>query len=168
MQMDAGLDTGDMLLTAATPIGDEDTAATLHDRLADIGARLVLRGLDELAQGRLQPVPQPAQGVCYAHKIDKSEGLLDWQAPAELLARRLRAFDPFPGGSTELAGQPLKVWRGQPVPGAGVPGQVLSAGPGRLVVACGTGALELLEVQAPGGRRMPARDYLLRHPAAAG
>ncbi|MDP2006124.1 MAG: methionyl-tRNA formyltransferase [Rubrivivax sp.] len=164
MQMDAGLDTGAMLLTEATPIAPEDSTGTLHDRLAAIGARLVVQALADLARGALQPIAQPAAGVTYAHKIDKAEAVLDWQAPATVLARRLRALDPYPGGTAELGGQALKVWRAQALSATGTPGQVLQMGDGRLVVACGDGALELLEVQLPGGRRIAAREFLQRHP----
>ncbi|MDE2370326.1 MAG: methionyl-tRNA formyltransferase [Burkholderiales bacterium] len=168
MQMDAGLDTGAMLLAEATAIGADDTAATLHDRLAAIGARLIVAALDDLAQARLAPVAQGAQGVTYAHKIDKAEGAIDWAAPAAVIERRLRAFDPFPGCSAEIGGQTVKVWRGRVVEGAaGLPGQRLERGEGRLVIACGEGALELLELQLPGGRRIAAREFLQRHPGAS-
>ena len=166
MQMDAGLDTGAMLLAEALPIVPTDTSATLHDRLAALGARLIDQALALLAQGALQPRPQPAEGVTYAHKIEKAEAAIDWQVPAAVVERRLRAFDPFPGATAVLGGQPVKVWRGRVVPGSGVPGQVLQAGEGRLVVACGQDALELLEVQLAGGRRIPAREFLQRHPVA--
>ncbi|MBK8864635.1 MAG: methionyl-tRNA formyltransferase [Betaproteobacteria bacterium] len=166
MQMDAGLDTGAMLLAEALPIVPTDTSATLHDRLAALGARLIDQALALLAQGALQPRPQPAEGVTYAHKIEKAEAAIAWQAPAAVVERRLRAFDPFPGATAVLGGQPVKVWRGRVVPGSGVPGQVLQAGEGRLVVACGQDALELLEVQLAGGRRIPAREFLQRHPVA--
>jgi methionyl-tRNA formyltransferase len=164
MQMDAGLDTGAMLHTQATPITPADTSATLHERLAVVGARLLLQVLDGLARGALHPVPQPAAGVSYAHKIDKAEAALDWRQPAAVLERRLRAFDPFPGGATELDGQALKVWRAQIVPGQGAPGQRLPDAASRLVVACGDGALELLEVQSPGGRRITGAEFVQRHP----
>jgi methionyl-tRNA formyltransferase len=167
MQMDAGLDTGDMLLSETTPIGSDDTSALLHDRLAALGARLVVQGLHALARGGLHAQPQPDQGVTYAHKIDKAESAIAWQAPADAIERRIRAFDPFPGCSFDWAGQPLKVWRARVLPGQGVPGQRLPAGDGRLLIACGQGVLELLEVQAPGGRRVATRDFLLRHPGTA-
>jgi methionyl-tRNA formyltransferase len=168
MHMDAGLDTGAMLLKQATPITPDDTSATLHDRLAAIGARLVVQGLADLARGALQPVPQPAEGVSYAHKITKAEGAIDWQQPAAVLERRLRAFDPFPGAAAEIGGQAVKVWRARVVPGTGRPGQRLAAAEGRLVVACGEGALDLLELQLPGGKRITARDFVQRHPLATG
>ena len=167
MQMDAGLDTGEMLLTEATAIGAGDTSTTLHNRLAAIGARLVVQGLADLAQGRLQPVAQPAVGATYARKIDKAEAAVNWRDSAADIERRLRAFDPFPGATAVLLGQPLKLWRGLVVAAAGEPGQVLQASSGRLVVACGADALELLQVQHPGGRRIGAGEFLLRLPQAA-
>ena len=167
MQMDAGLDTGAMLLTEATAIGEEDTTTTLQDRLAGIGARLMLRVLEQITQGTLQPVPQPAMGATYAHKIAKTEAPMDWQQPAAVLERRLRAFDPFPGGAAQIAGQAVKLWRGRVVPGQGTPGALIPVGDGRLVVACGEDALELLELQLPGGRRTSARGFLQRHATGA-
>lgn len=160
MRMDAGLDTGAMLLRQAVPIGVEDTAATLHDRLATLGATLIVQALRDLP--RLQSVPQPEAGANYAAKIDKSEAAIDWNRPAAEVERRLRAFDPFPGCTAEIAGQPVKVWRGRVVQGLGEPGQRLPGGDGRLVVACGSGALEITELQLPGGRRGVARDFLQR------
>lgn len=161
MQMDEGLDTGDMLLLGSEAIGAGDTTASLHDRLAALGARLVVQALAGLEQGLLQRRPQPAEGVTYAHKIAKTEAALDWTRPAAELERRLRAFDPFPGCTADIDGQPLKLWRGRVVPAGGTPGQRLDF-PGRLVVACGQDALELLDVQQPGGRRVPAADFLRR------
>jgi len=165
MRMDAGLDTGPMLLDESLPITDEDTAATLHDRLASLGATLIVQALARLPH--LVPRAQPGDGVTYARKIEKSEAAIDWQEPAALLERRLRAFDPFPGCTCEIHGQPLKVWRGRvaKVETASPPGTVLAAGTGRLVVACGgpaRQALEILEVQVPGGRRIPAHEWLAR------
>ena len=169
MQMDAGLDTGAMLLTEATPIGADDTTTTLHDRLAAIGARLVLQGLQAAQAGTLQARPQPAEGVSYAHKIDKAEAAIDWQADAAAIERRLRAFDPFPGATTLLGGQTVKLWRGRVVANAtgAAPGQWLPDSDGRLVMACGTGALECLELQLPGGRRISAREWRQRFPDLA-
>ncbi len=164
MQMDAGLDTGAMLLTEATPIGPDDSAATLHDRLAEIGARLIVEALARVAAGSLPSMPQPAEGVTYAKKIEKAEAAIDWAEPAEQIERRLRAFDPFPGATAEILGQPLKIWRARVVAGSAAPGQLLPVGEGALVVACGAGALELLEVQLPGGKRTGAREFLQRVP----
>ena len=168
MQMDAGLDTGAMLLKQALPIGEADTTATLHDHLAQMGAEMIVQALADLDRGALRPQVQPEEGVTYAHKIEKAEAQIDWTAAAAQLARRVRAFDPFPGCSTELEGLAFKVWRAQVVPGHGRPGQRLPAGPGRLVVACGQDALEVLEVQLAGGRRVAARELVQRLPALAG
>ena len=168
MQMDAGLDTGDMLLTEATDITADDSTATLHDRLAAMGARRVVQALALAQQGALQPQKQPSDGATYASKIDKAEATIDWQQPAAVLERRIRAFDPFPGCSTTLAGQPLKLWRARVLAGEGTPGRVLATETGRLVVACGQGALEVLELQQAGGRRIAARDFLLRQSLGSG
>ena len=170
MQMEAGLDTGAMLLVAETPIGEADTASTLHDRLSTLGAELIVEAVDRLGQNPLSGTPQPAVGVTYAHKIEKAEATIDWRADSGLIDRRLRAFDPFPGGVTTLDGAALKVWRGEPVAGAGdaPPGSVIDAGPDGLTVACGQGALRLTELQRPGGPRLAARDWLQRTPVLVG
>ncbi len=173
MQMDAGLDTGAMLLTAPEPIRTDDSTATLHDRLAALGARLVVDGLARLAAGPLPGTAQPLDGVTYAHKIDKSESAIDWAQPAAAIERRLRAFDPFPGASFVLDGEPVKLWRARLRPaadGAGAaPGWVLAAQDGRLTVACGSGtALDLLQLQRPGGRREDAAAFLQARPGLAG
>jgi len=168
MQMDAGLDTGDMLLAEAVDIAADDTTGTLHDRLAALGGRLVVQALAHAEAGTLARTPQPAAGATYAHKIDKAEALLDWRQPAAVLERRIRAFDPFPGAGALLDGEPFKVWRAQPAPGHGEPGEVLAADGDRLLVACGDGALRLAELQRPGGKRVPARAFLQAHPGLAG
>ncbi len=165
MQMDAGLDTGAMLLAQASPIADDDSTATLHDRLAALGAGLVVQALREL--DTLRPQPQPEAGVTYAHKIDKAEGAIDWALPAAQIERRVRAFDPLPGCSFALDGAAVKLWRARVVPGRGTPGLVLAGGD-RFVVACGEGALELLQLQAAGGRRLAVADFLHGHPVTAG
>ena len=171
MQMDAGLDTGDMLLVAREPIHADDTTASLLGRLAVLGARLVVQGLE----GAPPPcTPQPAAGVRYAHKIDKAEAAIDWRAPAALIERRVRAFDPFPGASLSLAGEPVKLWRARVRPAppgqalTAPPGQVLAAADGRLTVACGEGALDLLQLQRPGGRRIDAAALLQARPGLLG
>ena len=157
MQMDAGLDTGDVLLTRTLPIEPTDTGASLHDRLSALGARTIVDALARLAGGGLRAVRQPADGVTYAHKIGKHEAALDWHAGAATLERRVRAFDPFPGTTLVDRGTTLKVWRALVRPGGrGAPGEVIGTLPGPLVVACGDGALELIELQRPGGRRLPA------------
>ena len=166
MQMDAGLDTGDMLLMAEDAIRPDDTTARLHDRLAVLGGALCVQGL---AAAGLTRTPQPAEGVTYAHKIDKTEGAIDWTLPAVVIERRLRAFDPFPGASFSLDGEQLKLWRASVVPGTGTPGQVLSATPAALDVACGDGqALRLLQLQRPGGKRITAAALLQQKPDLAG
>ena len=166
MQMDAGLDTGDMLLAEACEIRADDTTATLHDRLAAQGARLIVQALALAEQGGLHPRRQPDEGVTYAHKIDKAEAAIDWRLGAQALERRMRAFDPFPGCTADIAGQGLKIWRARVVDQSGTPGQVLRADCSSLVIACGQQALELLDVQLPGGKRIGARDFLQRHPLA--
>ncbi len=168
MQMDAGLDTGDMLLIEREPIRAEDTTARLHDRLAALGGRLIVEALELAACGGLQATPQPEAGVNYAHKIEKAESAIDWQQDAAQIARRLRAFDPFPGGQAQLEGETLKIWRAEPAEGAGAPGEVLAAEAGGLVVACGQGALRLLELQRAGGKRLGAAAFLQSRPIALG
>jgi methionyl-tRNA formyltransferase len=169
MQMDEGLDTGDMLLTQDEPIHPDDTTGSLHERLATLGARMVLRALDAVDAHTLVRRPQTAEGVSYAHKIGKSEAAIDWRADAAVIERRLRAFDPFPGATTQLGGQTLKCWRGEVVEGpTGAPGEVLAADAVGLLVACGTNALRLTSLQRPGGRRLSAREFLAGHPVAPG
>ena len=166
MQMDAGLDTGDMLLVAPEPVHPDDSSASLHDRLARLGGELVVQAL---AGCPLLRTPQPAAGVCYAHKITKAEAGIDWHQPAPLIERRLRAFDPFPGASFELDGETIKLWRARLRPEAlGLPGQVLVAQDGRLTVACGAGGLDLLQLQRPGGRRIDAAAFLQARPGLLG
>jgi methionyl-tRNA formyltransferase len=168
MQMDAGLDTGDMLLEAREAIRADDSTATLHDRLAALGGRLIVEALELAACGGLHPVKQPAEGVSYAHKIEKAEAAIDWRLPAAVIERRLRAFDPFPGASGVLAGETIKVWRALPCTGSGRPGEVLSVGEAGVEVACGEGALRLTELQRAGGKRLPAAAFLSGHPIAPG
>ena len=161
MQMDAGLDTGDMLLVERLPIAPDDTTGSLHDKLATLGGRLVVEALELAACGGLQRTPQPAEGVTYAHKIDKAEAAIDWTQPALAIERRMRAFDPFPGASSEYGGETLKLWRAQALPGASAePGIVVQAGPAGIDVATGDGMLRLLELQRPGGKRLAAADLL--------
>jgi methionyl-tRNA formyltransferase len=161
MQMDAGLDTGPMLLAEATPIGPRETAATLHDRLSGMGARLVLRALAESPA----PIPQPEAGATYAPKLAREDAWLDWTRDAVALDRQVRAFDPWPGTACRLGQAPLKVLAAEPEPGSGAPGTVLDD---RLLVACGHGALRLLRVQAAGRRAMAAEDFLRGQPIPPG
>ncbi|WP_431820823.1 methionyl-tRNA formyltransferase [Burkholderia sp. F1] len=171
MQMDAGLDTGAMLHDARVMITPDDTTATLHDRLAAEGARLIVDALVQLERtGSLPAAPQPADGVTYAEKIGKHEAALDWREPADVLARRVRAFDPFPGGVATLDGAALKLWAAAPVDARGdaAPGTIVDAGPDGVIVACGSGALCVTQLQKPGGKRLPAREFLAGAPLAAG
>jgi len=168
MQMDEGLDTGPMLLRRAIPIGIDDTTATLHDRLATLGGELVVEALAGLAAGTLRAEPQPAEGVTYAAKIARAESVIDWREPAEVIARRVRAFDPFPGAVSDLRDTAIKFWSARAVPGAGAPGEVLAAGGGGVVVASGEGALCATELQRPGARRMGVEDFLRGFPIAPG
>lgn len=160
MQMDAGLDTGAMLLARSLPITPDDTGHTLHDKLCPLGATLIVEALHALAHSPLPPTPQPTEGVTYAHKLKREESLIDWHAPAATLERRLRAFDPFPGCVAMWQDTPIKLWRGEVVPASGAPGTVLDVSPQGVTVACGEGALRLTELQKPGGRRLSAADFL--------
>ena len=173
MQMDAGLDTGDMLLVEKTPIAPTDTTAVLHDRLADLGGRMIVEALELAACGGLQPVPQPAEGVTYAHKIEKAESEIDWSLPAHVIGQRIRAFDPFPGASTALQGEAIKVW-GYEIDSCSRLsnercGQILASGPEGVTVACDEGgALRLTILQRAGGKRLPVADFLRGFPLPVG
>ena len=165
MQMDEGLDTGPVLLMEPVDLAPQETTASLHDKLADVGGRLMVEALELLACGGLQPRPQAEEGVCYAHKIEKAEAPLDWSQPALSLERRIRAFDPFPGATARFGDEVLKVWKAQarPDPSSNavaaqpvMPGTVLAVHPDGVEVACGQGSLMLLELQRAGGRRQPA------------
>ena len=161
MQMDAGLDTGPMLLERALPIAADATGGSLTAALAVLGAELIVQALGQLE--RLVARAQPADGASYARKIDKAEAAIDWTASAAVIERRIRAFDPFPGCTAEIGGHTVKIWRAAVVPApAAAPGTRLDAGAGRLVIGCGRDALEVLELQLPGGRRQPAREALAR------
>ena len=162
MRMDEGLDTGDIVSTSVESIGPQDTAGTLHDRLAALGARDIVRALSDLQTGgKVSSQPQPTDGVTYAHKIDKAEAAIDWREPAEVIERRIRAFDPFPGCTFAVDGQTVKLWRARVHPHlTGAAGTVVDVSAAGLVVACGVGAIECLEVQRPGGRRQPASEWL--------
>ena len=164
MQMDAGLDTGDMLLVKAMPVAPQATTATLHDQLAALGGQCIVQAL--AAPDALARTPQPAEGITYAHKIEKAEAALDWALDAPVLARRIRAFDPFPGMTVPLsqngATETIKLWaasaeaRSADLP----PGTVVSADASGVRVACGNGQLCLTQLQRPGGKRLNAADFL--------
>ena len=162
MQMDAGLDTGDMCLIERLPIGPTDTTASLHDQLAVLGGRLIVEALEMSACGGLPRTPQPAEGVTYAHKIEKAESWMDWRLSATELDRRLRAFNPFPGGATQCGSEVIKLWAATPeaYTGSAQPGTVLAADADGVLVACGAGALRLVQLQRAGGKRLAAADFL--------
>jgi methionyl-tRNA formyltransferase len=172
MQMDAGLDTGPILDTARVPVDPRESAGTLERKLAAQGALCLVAYLRRLAAGAVSPpVPQPAVGATYASKIRKSEAAIDWSAPAALIDRVVRAFDPVPGASTVLAGEPVKVWRARPLASAvrdAAPGTVLATDGGAIVVACGDGAIGLEELQSAGGRRIGAAAFVAGRRVAPG
>lgn len=159
MQMDEGLDTGDMLAVRETKLEPDVTASTLHDRLSAMGAELIVETLAELSAGDIQPRPQPEEGVTYAAKLDKAEGRIDWSNPAIKIDRLVRAFTPWPGVWFEYANERIKVFAVRIVEGSGdiVPGTVLDEA---LTVACGDGAIQILELQRPGKKRAFAQDVL--------
>ena len=163
MQMDAGLDTGGMLAQSSIPIAPDETAGSLHDRLASLGARMVVELLRKLKTDPVVATPQPLEGVTYARKIEKHEALIDWRKSCAALDREIRAFDPVPGARTSIDGFEIKVWRAQPLAGRGEPGLVESAGDEGVVVSCGDGALRLTELQRAGGKRLGAREFLRGH-----
>ncbi|MEB2397974.1 MAG: methionyl-tRNA formyltransferase [Alcaligenaceae bacterium] len=164
MQMDQGLDTGDMLLARALPITPEHTAATLHDALAQMGAQAIVEAVEAAEANVLRATPQPAEGVTYAAKLEKSEAPLDFTQPAEQLARRVRAFNPVPGSTMRLPGlaDPVKVWRAAALPGrpAAQPGDIVAVGAEGVDVATADGVLRLLELQKAGGKRQPVAAFV--------
>ncbi|MHC3924052.1 methionyl-tRNA formyltransferase [Alcaligenes nematophilus] len=164
MQMDEGLDTGDMLVRSELAIRDDHSAATLHDDLAQLGAQALLEALQQVRDGTLQATPQPEEGVTYAEKLSKAESVLDLSQPAKELERRIRAFDPVPGSTLSLPGleQPVKVWRAQALEQthSAEPGQVLNVSAQGIDVACGEGVLRLLELQKAGSKRQPVAVFV--------
>ena len=160
MEMEEGLDTGPMLLIERIAIEDTDTTGSLHDKLAALGGKMIVDALRRMEQGPLEAVPQPDAGVTYAAKIGKEEAKLDWSLPALDLARKVRTFNPFPGAHGQAGTTTIKIWNAQPADGHGQPGQVLQADAYGIVVACGTGALRLTELQKPGGKRLAAAEFL--------
>jgi len=173
MQMDAGLDTGDMLFSDVRNIADDDTTASLHDRLAELGGALVVRALADAQAGALQPVKQPEAGITYAHKIEKAEAAIDWREPATVIDRRVRAFNPFPVASAQLGTEVIKLWRVSVDKETinvqnQAPGTVLSADAQGVRVACGEGVLRVTELQRAGGKRLSAADFLRGFPISMG
>ena len=165
MQMEAGLDTGPVLLRGAFSIEASDTTATLHDRLAELGATLVVEALGKLP---LPAEPQAAAGVTYAHKIEKAEALIDWSKSATELDQHIRAFNPFPGAQALFGGQTVKLWQATPVAGEGEIGTILAVDRSRVVIACGEGALAVSELQKAGGKRLPVQQFLAGHALKVG
>jgi methionyl-tRNA formyltransferase len=169
MQMDAGLDTGDMLLRHACPINDDDNAQTLHDKLAALGAVSILEALHLLATNRLAPVRQDNDAACYAPKLLKSEAMIDWNQDAEQIARAVRAYNPFPVCQARLHDTVLKIWQAEIRPDQhGKPGEVLVVDRSGITVACGKDALRLTVLQRPGGRAQPAAQLLQALPVHPG
>ena len=163
--MEAGLDTGPVLLAESLPIVSDDTTGALHDKLAELGAQMIVKALHQLP---LKPNPQPGTGACYAVKIEKSEAALDWRLPAAQLDRKIRAFNPFPGAFADLDGFAIKIWRADQMTICGTPGQIVSIDTDGIVVACGEGSLRLTELQKPGGKRLPVAQFLAGNPIAEG
>jgi methionyl-tRNA formyltransferase len=166
MRMEAGLDVGSMLNSRSTRISPTDTAKTLHDRLAEMGAELICESLDDLSGGRIREVVQPAEGVTYAEKIEKSEALIHWQQSAEQIDRQVRAFNPWPMAETRFNGGQLRIWDAEPIEapaggqGAMPPGTVLTAAQEGIDVVCGSGVLRILRLQLAGRKPLPAAQFL--------
>lgn len=169
MQMDEGLDTGAMIAATSETISPNDTTATLHDRLAALGGRMIVQALMQLARdGQLSATPQPEDGVNYAAKISKQEAVLDFRQPAAVLERRIRAFYPFPGATAQIGDVALKVTAAQLSRAHGLPGEVLVSDASGVTVACGDGALTFTELQKPGGKRLAAAAFLQGFPIIVG
>lgn len=162
MQMEAGLDTGPMLLTASTPISDRDSGATLHDRLADMGAQLLVQALDEIADNKLQATPQDDQLATYAHKLSKEEAQINWQLSAEELERTIRAFNSWPVAYSQLDNKTVRIWQAKIVHKTvdAAPGTILQADADGILISCGEDCLLLTELQLPGSRAMSAKHLL--------
>lgn len=173
MKMDAGMDTGDILVQRGTPITPADDAQTLHDRLARLGAQVLVETIPNYVAGKITPRAQPAEGVSYTRKISKEDGCINWNQPAPVLQNRVRAFLPWPGAHTQIVisgkSQTLKIWRAEVVDRAdGVAGEILAAGQSGFVVRCGEQALKILQLQLEGGRRLHAEEFLRGHPLGVG
>ncbi len=168
MQMDAGLDTGPVLMQEKLSILEDDTMGTLHDRLAELGAKLMAQALDELEAGVVKAIPQSAEGVTYAAKLNRREARVDWREGAVTVNRQVRALNPSPGADARVRGMELKIWRCATAAGQGYPGEILNVGPRGLCVACGEGALLITELQRSGGKRMAVAEFLRGFPLSAG
>ena len=169
MQMDRGLDTGAMLMCAPLPIADQDTAQTLHDKLAALGASAIVSALRRLEHGALHAQAQDDGAATYAAKLSKAEGLIDWHRSATEIARAVRAFNPFPVAQARFGGETWRIWQASAVDrGGGTPGEILRADKDGILVGCGEGALLLTEIQKAGGKRLPAASFLAGNPVTAG
>jgi len=165
MRMEAGLDTGPILASSRVSIEARDTAKTLHDRLAPVGAQLMAETLDGLSSGRAREAAQPADGVTYAAKIDKAEAQIQWQRSAEEISRQVRAFNPWPMAETRFNGEQLRIWAAESLEspalqGTASPGSVLTAAPEGIDVVCGRGILRILKLQLAGRKPLPAAEFL--------
>ena len=167
MKMDAGMDTGAILTQEKTTIHPEDNSQTLHDRLGEIGARLLVKTIPEYIAGKIQPCPQPMEGASLAPKIRKQDGHIDWARPAGVIWNQVRAVVPWPGAFTHLPGQPqrqmLKIWQAEVAEQQGSPGVILRADKSGIFIGCGKAALRVLALQREGGRRMNAQEFLAGH-----
>jgi methionyl-tRNA formyltransferase len=167
MQMEAGLDTGPVLLRNAIPIASDATGGSLHDQLAELGAQVLGDGLQRILRGAaMTPTPQSTEGASYAHKLDKTEARLDWNEPAVALELKVRAFDPWPVAETVIGGERLRIWSVQalPLPAAAAPGRIVAANREGIDIACADGILRITALQRPGGNRIAVRDYLNARP----
>ena len=161
MQMETGLDTGPVLLSRALTIAADDTGGTLTGKLAQLGAGLIVEALNKLPGGELRAVAQPAEGVTYANKLSKQEAEIDWSQPAEMIERKVRAFNPFPGAQTRFRDQVIKLWQVRTETGfSATPGQVLRADSDGILIACGADALAIVELQQAGGNRLSTVAFL--------
>ena len=172
MQMDAGLDTGDMLLCQSLPILPHDTTGQLHDRLAELGGQMMVQVLAQAEKNQLQPVPQPLEGISYASKIDKAEAVIDWSQSAQVISQKIRAFNPFPGCCTQLGGETLKLWAAelgtQRPDVAAVFGQIVDVTPAGIAVAALNSIVNITELQRPGGKRLAVAEFLRGSPVQPG
>ena len=168
MQMDAGLDTGPILMLQRLAIEDDDDAQSLHDRLAALGAKIVVDALADIAAGRARTSPQPLAGATFARKIGKEEADLDWTRPCVELERAVRALRPSPGARSVLRGEVVKIWRARCVTQGGAPGEILHSGANGILIGCGEGALLATELQRAGGTRLAAADFIRGFPLSRG
>ena len=168
MRMDAGLDTGPILAQSRIAISGDDDAQSLHDRLATLGATMIVEALEDGRAGTLRSGPQPSEGATYAKKVEKREAQIEWGRPASDIERQIRALRPWPGASAQCGHATLKIWRAELRPAQGEPGTVLSADEHGVLVACGEGALLVTELQRAGARRLPAKAFLRGFPLRGG